>query len=113
MGINRSAVGCQSDYAEVANQGDFDLRKEKEISTEELKDYDGVLFAGQGALAYQDTLIEELGDRAHFAPPHLMEPSPASLAHLGLIHAEEGLFVEPSTLTPLYLRKSEAEIKHG
>lgn len=75
-----------------------------------LKGHDEVLFAGQGALVYRDVIEEALPGRVSFAPPALMHPSPASVAALGLILAEEGRFAEPRRLSPLYLRKSEAEM---
>jgi hypothetical protein len=40
-----------------------------------------------------------------------MVPSPANVAYLGLKKALEGDFSEPVSLVPLYIRKSEAEIK--
>lgn len=69
-----------------------------------------VILAGQGAIVYRDTFEAELAGVAHFAPPHLMAPSPAALAALGLMKAQRGEYADPVALAPLYLRKSEAEL---
>lgn len=44
-----------------------------------------------------------------------MVPSPANVAYIGMIKAKKGDFEDPINLVPLYIRKSEAEIKlaHG
>jgi tRNA threonylcarbamoyladenosine biosynthesis protein TsaB len=73
-----------------------------------------ILFAGEGALLYRDLIIDSLGERAVFAPPEKMVPSPATVALLGMKKASMGQFSDPVNLIPLYIRKSEAEIKkHG
>jgi len=73
--------------------------------------YGKVLFAGEGALLYREELLQGLGARALFAPPHLMVPLPSSAAYLGMRLARQGRFQEPSGLVPFYIRKSEAELK--
>lgn len=77
-----------------------------------LLEYEGVVFTGEGALLYKEEIERALGQRAHFAPPHQMSPSPAALAHLGLKLALRGKFADPQTLCPYYIRKSEAEMKN-
>ncbi len=69
------------------------------------------LFVGSGAALYRDVITECLGKRAFFPLENLMHPMPSALAVLGLQKAEKGGFSDPMTLAPLYLRKSEAEIK--
>jgi tRNA threonylcarbamoyladenosine biosynthesis protein TsaB len=76
-----------------------------------LKDKKKVLFAGEGAVIYMKELKEILGDKAVFVPPHLMSPSAASVAYLGLRKALKAEFSDPATVCPLYIRKSEAELK--
>jgi tRNA threonylcarbamoyladenosine biosynthesis protein TsaB len=78
-----------------------------------LGNYEGVIFTGEGALLYRELIVDTLGARAHFAPPAVMVPSPASLAHLGLKLALQGRFSDPASLKPFYIRKSEAELKGG
>lgn len=70
-----------------------------------------VIYAGEGALLYMKTITGIAGENAVFAPLHCMIPSPANVAYLCLKKAAGGDFEDPAALTPLYLRKSEAEIK--
>jgi tRNA threonylcarbamoyladenosine biosynthesis protein TsaB len=70
-----------------------------------------VLFAGEGATAYRDTIVAALGSRAVFAPADKMVPSPATIAILGLARAEAGAYTDAFGAGPLYIRKSEAEVK--
>lgn len=70
-----------------------------------------VVLAGEGAQVYRERLVEMLGERALFAPPEKMVPSPAELAVLGLEKALQGEFTEASAAEPFYVRKSEAEVK--
>ncbi|MGC2064183.1 MAG: tRNA (adenosine(37)-N6)-threonylcarbamoyltransferase complex dimerization subunit type 1 TsaB [Thermodesulfovibrionales bacterium] len=70
-----------------------------------------VLFAGEGAIVYRDRIIAARGSRAVFAPADKMVPSPASLAMRGLSRAAAGEFTDPFGAIPLYIRKSEAEVK--
>lgn len=80
--------------------------------SEMVKSLEGqVLFAGEGALLYRDAIRDILGDRAIFPPLRYMVPSPSNVALLGLKKALRGEFSEPVGLVPLYLRKSEAELK--
>lgn len=67
------------------------------------------VFLGEGALLYRDRIREGLGDDAYFAPGNRIVPSPSNVAMLGMIKAREGAFADPVSVTPLYLRKSEAE----
>jgi tRNA threonylcarbamoyladenosine biosynthesis protein TsaB len=69
------------------------------------------IFAGNGAVMYRNVIIESVGARALFAPPHVMSPLPSALCILGFQKAEKGEFSDPVSLAPLYLRKSEAEIQ--
>lgn len=70
-----------------------------------------ILFAGEGSVIYREDILSVLKDRAVFAPAHLMVPLPSSTAYLGRRLALEGRFEDPASLTPLYIRKSEAELK--
>jgi len=72
---------------------------------------DKFIFTGEGILLYKDKIIEVMGDRAIFASPEKMVPLPANVASLGLKKAISGKFSEPVGLKPIYIRKSEAEIK--
>lgn len=70
-----------------------------------------VIFAGEGALLYRETIEAIAGENAMFPPHQCMVPSPSNVAHLGLKKAVNGDFSEPVSLIPFYIRKSEAEIK--
>lgn len=69
------------------------------------------LFAGEGALLYSDVIGRIMGDRAVMAPPAKMVPSPANVAMLGLVKSAGGEFVDIAGAAPLYIRRSEAEVK--
>ncbi|HBG92027.1 MAG: tRNA (adenosine(37)-N6)-threonylcarbamoyltransferase complex dimerization subunit type 1 TsaB [Nitrospirae bacterium RIFOXYB2_FULL_43_5] len=72
---------------------------------------DKFIFAGEGATLYRDKIIEAMGEKAIFASPEKTVPSPANVAVLGLKKAKAGEFSEPVSLAPMYIRKSEAEVK--
>jgi len=72
---------------------------------------DKFIFAGEGAVLYRDKIIEVMGEKAIFASPEKTVPSPANVAVLGLKKAKAGEFSEPISLIPMYIRKSEAEVK--
>jgi tRNA threonylcarbamoyladenosine biosynthesis protein TsaB len=106
-------------YAGVfLNDGDETRRLVPETSAKaaelagRLTGHERVVFAGEGAVIYREEILRALGGRALFAPPHLNVPSPASVAALGLRVAVKGNFEDPASLSPFYIRKSEAEIKN-
>ncbi len=71
------------------------------------------VFLGEGALIYKANIIDKLSEKAMFAPPHLMVPLPSNVAYLGMKKAHQGNFEDILKVVPIYLRKSEAEIKRG
>lgn len=79
-----------------------------------VKTFEGpIIYAGEGALLYRETIIAIAGKNALFAPPQHMSPSPANVAYLGLKKAVNGDFSAPLNLVPLYIRRSEAEVKYS
>ncbi len=80
---------------------------------EAIKDRVGekVLFAGEGAVLYKDDIVDAMGEDALFSPPEKTVPSPATVASIGMQKALRGEFSDPVGLVPLYIRRSEAEIK--
>ncbi len=70
-----------------------------------------MIFTGEGSALYRDGIVNALGDRALFAQPQIAAPSPSNVAYLGMRKAQKGEFDDPVSLVPLYLRRSEAEIK--
>lgn len=81
-------------------------------------DYTALAPAALAARLSEPTIL--LGDGAHLvltanarlAPPHRRVPSPGAVAVLGLARLEAGDAVAAAALTPIYLRPSEAELKH-
>ena len=73
-----------------------------------------IVFAGEGALLYRNKIEAMIGEKAVFAPVEKMIPSPANIASIGIQKALRDEFCEPVSLVPIYIRRSEAEIKwHG
>lgn len=68
------------------------------------------VFTGEGALLFSDDIRSLFGDRALFAPLSAVVPSAASVAEIGLGMLRSGEATDPDALTPLYIRKPEAEV---
>ena len=66
-----------------------------------------LLFLGDGMPVHRQAIENILGEKALFAPPHLMFLRPASAAFLAWEKREEA--VEYKNLSPLYLRPPQAE----
>lgn len=71
------------------------------------------IFLGEGAIIYKNIIQKQLRELAVFGNPHDMVPCPANIAYLGMIKAKKGEFTDPVGLVPLYIRKSEAELKQA
>ncbi|MBF0506166.1 MAG: tRNA (adenosine(37)-N6)-threonylcarbamoyltransferase complex dimerization subunit type 1 TsaB [Nitrospirae bacterium] len=74
---------------------------------------ESVIFLGEGSLLYKDRIQASLGEKAFFAAPQDMVPSPANVAYLCMTKARNNFFDDPVRLVPRYIRKSEAEIKNS
>lgn len=72
--------------------------------------HEPTLFLGDGVLAYRQQICDVLGNHALFANPALMFPRASLIAKLGLDRLMSGTPDDAFVLTPLYLRKSDAEI---
>lgn len=70
-----------------------------------------VVFLGDGAKLYRQQILDTLGDRAVFAPESRMSPSASSVAEIALEKIRNGESADPVSLTPFYIRKSEAELR--
>ncbi|MCC6347779.1 MAG: tRNA (adenosine(37)-N6)-threonylcarbamoyltransferase complex dimerization subunit type 1 TsaB [Nitrospirales bacterium] len=97
------------------NNGFTRLAAERAVRIEELLAalHGDAIFIGEGAVLYRDAISRSMGHRAHFGQPQNMVPSPATVASLCMRKAARGEFDDPVRLSPLYLRRSEAEIKMG
>jgi tRNA threonylcarbamoyladenosine biosynthesis protein TsaB len=76
-----------------------------------LKEIKGrTIFTGEGANIYKELIEEALRGDAIFSPPSAMSPSAASVAEIAFEKFREGVTADPASLTPFYMRRSEAEI---
>jgi tRNA threonylcarbamoyladenosine biosynthesis protein TsaB len=68
------------------------------------------IFVGEGALAYREKIIAQLGEMAHFAPSFSHLPRASAGAYLAREACMGGKAISPAELLPRYLRASEAEL---
>ncbi len=68
------------------------------------------VFTGEGSRIYRTEIQRILGNRAVFAPHSAILPSGATVAEIGLDMIKSGKLAEPDSLTPLYIRRPEAEV---
>ncbi len=69
-----------------------------------------VIFTGDGVPVFNEIIKKELGDNAHFAPPHLLHLRGGSVA-MCAYNKDDATTYEK--LTPLYLRMSQAEREYN
>jgi len=69
------------------------------------------VFMGDGARLYKGLIRERMGDDAIFAPPHLMSPSASTVGEIAVEMSGRGEVADPVTITPFYIRRSEAEVR--
>ena len=69
-----------------------------------------IIFIGEGIIRHRKIIKERIGQDALFIDPQLVLPRGINVAFLGLEKLKKGKEDNISTLSPLYLRKSEAEI---
>ena len=69
-----------------------------------------IIFLGDGIKKYRDIIKEKIGKDALFIDSQLNLPVATSIAFLGLNKLKKGEKDDISTITPFYLRKSQAEI---
>jgi tRNA threonylcarbamoyladenosine biosynthesis protein TsaB len=103
-------------YAAIYETKDGEVKRESDYLVTDVEDLvkrisQKSLFVGPGAKLYQKKLIEFLGERAYFSLGEKSLPSGATVAFLGSQKLILGQFEEIADLEPLYLRKSEAELK--
>ena len=68
-----------------------------------------IIFIGDGATSYYTTLKNSFDARANFAPTHLNSQKASSIAKACLDKVSLDGFDITDTLSPIYLRKSQAE----
>ena len=69
-----------------------------------------IIFLGDGVKKYQDIIKEKISKDALFINSRLNLPVATSIAFLGINKLKKGEKDNISTISPFYLRKSEAEI---
>jgi tRNA threonylcarbamoyladenosine biosynthesis protein TsaB len=69
------------------------------------------IFVGDGVRTYRDFLLHSLPSLAVFAAAPLLVPHGSMVAKLGLELLRRGEHLNVSTFSPIYVRRSEAEVK--
>jgi len=76
-----------------------------------LKEINGkTIFMGEGAKVYRELIMDILKTDGLFAPSFMMSPSASSVAEIAIEKLKKGEIADPVSLTPFYIRRSEAEI---
>ena len=70
-----------------------------------------VIFLGDGVEACRRSIEGQLGGRAIFAPPHLGTPRASAVGMLALKLLERGRVDDVAGVEPIYVRRSDAEIR--
>lgn len=69
-----------------------------------------VVMTGEAALLFQGNIENLFGERACIAPRSAVLPSAASVAEIGMHMIQNNEQADPDSLTPLYIRRPEAEV---
>ena len=70
-----------------------------------------VVLMGDATVTYKQHITHILKTNAIFAPPSKMSPSASTVAEMAIEKINQGIITDPISLTPFYIRKSEAEIR--
>ncbi len=70
-----------------------------------------VVLMGDATVTYKTLIADILKTNAIFAPPSKMSPSASTVAEMAIEKINQGIITDPISLTPFYIRKSEAEIR--
>ena len=94
----------------VQRESDYELGSPDDLVAElEARGHDAIL-CGDGVLRFRDRFAP-LGRRAVIAGPAHASPSLTALADLALARYQREDFVSPGDVSPMYLRRSDAEIE--
>lgn len=69
------------------------------------------VFMGEGARLYKRLIEDTLRTKAFFAPSSRMAPTASTVAEIAIKKLKEALTTDIVSLTPFYIRRSEAELK--
>jgi tRNA threonylcarbamoyladenosine biosynthesis protein TsaB len=92
------------------------ISDDRVLTPEQLMDDidEDVVLLGDGALLYKELIKNRLKGKAHFAPFNLSYPRASAIAHLAFEKIKTAqVFQNSALLTPLYVRRPEAEVKWG
>ena len=89
------------------------LTPDRVIVPEELLDEirEDVVFLGGGSDLYRDLIARKLKEKVLFAPLHLKYPRASTIAHLALEKLKNNEVMNIESISPIYVRAPEAEIK--
>jgi tRNA threonylcarbamoyladenosine biosynthesis protein TsaB len=73
--------------------------------------HERTVFMGEGAIRYREIISDALGGNAVFAPASRMSPAASAVAEIAEEKLKQGMVADPVSLTPFYIRRSEAEIR--
>ncbi|ACB83996.1 tRNA (adenosine(37)-N6)-threonylcarbamoyltransferase complex dimerization subunit type 1 TsaB [Natranaerobius thermophilus] len=99
---------------EIEQVWDYSIMKPKDLIAElnnDLTDRDIITFVGDGFSPYKEELLSDVVASVNYSTGDLELNRGFSIARLGLNKINVGEGCAPEELTPLYLRKSEAERK--
>jgi len=68
------------------------------------------IFTGEASRLFREEIVNMFGERALFAPRATMLPSAAAVAEIGLDMIKNGKQADPDNVTPMYIRRPEAEV---
>lgn len=70
-----------------------------------------VVLTGNATSTYKKLIADILKMNAVFAPASKMSPSASTVAEIAIEKINQGITTDPVSLTPFYIRRSEAEIR--
>lgn len=73
------------------------------------KTEENVIFLGDGVPVFETCIRERLGNRASFAPAHLLRQRAGAVAVRAMEYYRQGRYVTAAEHKPEYLRLSQAE----
>ena len=89
--------------------GDYHTDSIDELIKEAKNFKENIMFVGDGATFYHDTIKDALQDKAFFVPSHFNDQSAVSVAMVAIEKLNKNIVDSAYTVEPVYLRKSQAE----
>lgn len=91
------------------------IKEDRAMALDDLLDEisENVIFLGDGVPVFKDKITDKLGDNAHFAPANLMHINGGGVAEAAKSEYKKGNACNYASLTPTYLRLSQAEREYN